>query len=183
MANTVPPKITEPLLAFCRAIAPGRPQFIPSKPSADAQPSACFDNTLLKITRAGGSIAYGWAIWSRPGIYFEAEHHGVWRNRRGDLVDVSPQFNGARKILFLPDADARYDPLKHRSNVLRPASDNPLAVEFVALANRRNQIQDAYREGGNRIAMFTLSDQRELGEILRRLQELLQLLSNQKWAS
>jgi hypothetical protein len=45
-------------------------------------------------------------------------------------------------------------------------------VEFVELANRRNQIQDAYREGGTRIAVFTASDQLELGEIQLRLQQI-----------
>ena len=166
------------MLAFCRTIAPSRPTFIPSKPSADAQPSACFDNVARKLERAGGSVAAGWAIWSVPGIYFEAEHHGVWRNRRDELVDVSPQPNSGRRILFLPDPDAPYDPMKHRSNILRPASEDPRAIEFVGLANRRNQIQDAYREGGNRIALFTLSDQRELGEIQRRLERLWAELIN-----
>lgn len=172
MIDTVPQQLSAPLLDFCQSIARARPAFIPSKPSMDAQPSACFDNVARKVERAGGSVAWGWAIWSVPRIYFEAEHHGVWRNRRGELVDVSPQPNSARRILFLPDPDTPYDPLEHRSNILRPASDDPRAIEFVELATRRNQIQDAYREGGNRIALFTLSDQRELGEIQRHLQRL-----------
>jgi hypothetical protein len=172
MIDTVPSKITEPLLAFCRTISPHPPKFIPSRPSADAQASACFDNVGRKVSRAGGSIACGWAIWRLPGVYFEAEHHGVWRNRRGELVDVSPQINGARRILFLPDPEVQYDPLGYRSNVLQPASDDPLAVEFVQLANRRNAIQDAYREGGVRMAVFSSSDQRELAEIQLRLQAI-----------
>lgn len=173
MTDTVPRQLSAPLLEFCRTIVPSRPKFIPSKPSADAQPSACFDNVARKVERAGGSVAAGWAIWSVPGLYFEAEHHGVWCNKRGELIDVSPQPNSGRRILFLPDPGAPYDPLRHRSNILRPASDDPRAIELVELANRRNHIQDAYREGGNRIARFTLSDQRELGEIQHRLQYLL----------
>lgn len=176
MVDTVPYGITEALLAFCRNIAPSRPTFIPSKPSADAQVSACFDNVARKVERAGGSVESGWAVWSVPGIYFEAEHHGVWRNRRGELVDVSPQPNKARQILFLPDSEVPYDPLRYRSNILRPASDDPLAIELVDLVNRRNEIQDAYRVGGNRIALFTVSDQHNLREIQRRLQEIWTLL-------
>lgn len=176
MVDTVPSRITEPLLAFCRTIAPARPRFIPSKPSADAQPSACFDNTARKIDRAGGSLESGCAIWSLHGIYYEAEHHGVWRNRRGDLIDVSPQINGSRRILFLPDPDADYDPLKHRSNILQAATYDPLAIEFVELANRSNQIQDSYREGGNRIVTFTLPDRHELDEIQLRLQHIWKAL-------
>jgi hypothetical protein len=155
MADTVPSKITERLLAFCRTVAPTRPRFIPSKPSTDAQPSACFDNTERKVERAGGSLVCGWAIWSLPGVYYEAEHHGVWQNRRGAFIDVSPQINGSRRILFLPDPEAAYDPLSYRSNILQAATNDPLATEFVELANRRNQIQDGYREGGARIALLT----------------------------
>ena len=103
MVDTVPRTINEPLLAFCDIIAPRRPKFIPSKPSADAQPSACFDNAARKVERAGGSLVSGWAIWTVPGIYLEAEHHGVWQNKRGDLIDVSPQMNAGRRLLFLPD--------------------------------------------------------------------------------
>jgi hypothetical protein len=172
MIDTVPSRMTERLLAFCRSLSPHPPKFIPSKPSADAQASACFDNVARKVSRAGGSLVCGWAIWRLPGVYFEAEHHGVWRNRRGELIDVSPQINGARRILFLPDPEAAYDPLEHRSNILRPASDDPLALEFVQLGNRRNVIQDAYRQGGARLAVFTSPDQRELAQIQIRLQEI-----------
>lgn len=123
--------------------------------------------------RAGGSLASGWAIGTTPGVYFvEAEHHGVWRRRTGELVDVSPQPHLPKRILFLPDPNAIYDPPVHRNNVLVPASDGPAVLEFVALGNRRNEIHGAYRAAGNRLALFTLSDQNELGLIEARLRGL-----------
>ena len=170
--NTVPKAISAEIKAFCLSIAPSRPQFIRSKPSATAEPSACFDNVARKIARAGGSMACGWAIWNVPGVCYEAEHHGAWRSPRGEIVDVSPQPNNARRIMFLPDEAAIYDPQAHRSNIIRPAEGNPLATEFVELANRRNAIQDAYRTGGNRVAFFTISDRRELEDIRVRLLRL-----------
>lgn len=61
------------------------------------------------------------------------------------------------------------NPLIPSSNIIRAVEGNPLAAEFVEFANRRNAIQDAYRIDGNRVALFTISDQRELEEIRVRL--------------
>lgn len=150
--------------------------FVASKPSAGAVQSFCFDNVAQKMERAGGTVAYGWAIWSFPDIYFEAEHHGVWRNRQGKLTDVSPQLNSARRILFLPDPQATYDPLSYRSNVLKAAGDNPLAVEFVRLANARNALLDKYREGGARLVAISRHDDAEQKRLEQRLRELWPML-------
>ena len=172
MPNTLPKAVTAGIRAFCRTLADGDPVFVRCRPDRDAVASECFDNVARKVARAGGSVASGWAIWTTPGVYFEAEHHGVWRRRTGELVDVSPQPNLPKRILFLPDPAAIYDPLVHRTNVLVAASDGPAVVEFVALENRRNEIHGAYRAGGNRLALFTLSDQNELGLIETRLRAL-----------
>lgn len=177
MPDTVPKIITVGIRAFCRTLSDEAPVFVRCRPDGDAVASGCFDNVARKVARAGGSIASGWAIWTTPGVYHEAEHHGVWRRRTGELVDVSPQPNLPKRILFLPAPDAVYDPLVHRNNVLEAASDDPAAVEFVTLGNRRNEIHGAYRAGGNRLALFTLADQKELGVIETRLKILsVQLL-------
>ncbi|MBF9151686.1 hypothetical protein [Novosphingobium jiangmenense] len=170
--NTVPKSITPELKSFCQSISSDRPVYIRSKRSSDAQASACFDNVARKISRAGGSIAYGWAIWQIPGLYFEAEHHGVWRNRRGDLLDVSPQLGDVAKILFLPDAAAVYDPSRFRSNVIAPASNSPVAIEFVAMAKARNAILDRYRTDEYIAVTLSAADQAALDAITLRLNDL-----------
>ncbi|BBB13965.1 hypothetical protein SPYCA_3223 [Sphingopyxis sp. FD7] len=125
-----------------------------------------------KISRAGGSIAYGWAIWHIPGLYFEAEHHGVWRNRRGDLLDVSPQLGDVSEILFLPDSTAVYNPSQFRSNVITPANDTPVAIEFVAMAKARNAILDRYRTDEYIAVTLSAADQAALDAIKLRLSDL-----------
>lgn len=172
MPDTLPKSVSAEMRSFCRSISEYDPIWVRCRPDRDAVASECFDNVARKVARAGGSVVSGWAIWTTPGVYFEAEHHGVWRRRTGELVDVSPQPNLPKRILFLPDPEAVYDPLSHRDNVLVAASDDPAAIEFVALGNRRNQIHGAYRAGGNRLALFTLSDQKELGVIETRLRTL-----------
>ncbi|MDO7837410.1 hypothetical protein Q4610_20405 [Sphingobium sp. HBC34] len=173
--NTLPKSITPELLSFCQSISPERPVYVRSKRSSDAQMSACFDNVARKITRAGGTTAYGWAIWHIPGLYFEAEHHGVWRRRSGELIDVSPQLGDVSKILFLPDRTAVYDPSQFRSNVIAPVNDTPLATEFVAMAKARNAILDRYRTGEYIAVALSAADQSALDAITRRLNELWKL--------
>lgn len=170
--NTLPKSITPALLAFCRSISSDRPVYIRSKLSSDAQASACFDNVARKIERAGGTIAFGWAIWHIPGLYFEAEHHGVWRNRRGELIDVSPQLGKVSKILFLPDASAVYDAKQFRTNVIAPANEGGLAIEFAALARARNAILARYRTDEYIAVTLSNADQTELSRITLRLNEL-----------
>ncbi|MGA0595143.1 hypothetical protein [Enterovirga sp. CN4-39] len=170
---TFPKKLTPGLLAFCRSISSERPVVVRSKPHADARPSECFNNVLHSVAISGGSTAYGWAIWSIPGIYFEAEHHGVWRDDGGKLLDVSPQLRGAGKILFLPDPMAVFEPGRYRPNVIGPATAGKLAAEFVELATRRNAIRDSYRRSGVSLTTFTVDDQIELARIEGRLRQLL----------
>lgn len=172
MINTVPKTLTDELIEFCRGFSLHKPVFVRSKPSADAVQSHCFDNVARKIERAGGEIVYGWAIWVVPGLYFEAEHHGIWGNRRGKLLDVSPQLRNAPKIVFLPDPDAIYDPQRYRSNVLKAAKGSAKATEFVELANARNALIDKYREGGTRFTDISPADQEEQRRLEQRLREI-----------
>jgi hypothetical protein len=178
MLNTVPIKITPELLSFCRSISADRPRYIRTKPAADAQPSSCFDNVAAKIGRAGGDIVHGWAIWHVPRAYFEAEHHGVWRNRRGEMVDISPQPGDPRKILFLPDPSAIYNPTSIRMNLIEADGDDPTANEFVELAQRRYKLLHVYRGGGARLVAISPADRLELARLERLLQQLLPLLGN-----
>ena len=174
--QTLPRALPPELLAFCQSIAPGTPVFIDSRPEPDAEPGYCFNNAARKAARDGGAVAYGWAIWHLDGVYFEAEHHGIWRSHHGQLVDVSPQFGNPPTILFLPDAAAVYDQRNFRSNLMEPQSGIPLAVEFVDLAQTRNAIINRYRTGDKSAPDLNAEDQHEVDGITRRLQVLLEQL-------
>lgn len=146
--ETLPRKLTPDLLKFCASISAQRPKMVRSKPFIGAKLHHCFENVERKIAQSGGTIEYGWAIWHLPRVYFEAEHHGVWRRRNGELRDVSPQFNGYKKVLFLPDPGARYDPESFRSNQITPDGLDPRSVEAVGLLKERNEILDDRRRRG-----------------------------------
>lgn len=172
--NTVPKAITRDLLAFCQPISNADPVFITSVPVQGAVQSFCFENVERKIRKSGGTIAYGWAIWHVPGLYFEAEHHGVWRNKAGGLIDVSPQLGGRRRLLFLPDDGAVYDPFQLRQNIMGPDGDSPEAKEMAELGNRRHSVMVRCRIPGTAEIRLYEADQIEVGRIDQQIQVILQ---------
>jgi len=175
--NTVPKAVTPELLAFCRSISKVEPMFITSVPVQGAVQSFCFENVQRKIRRSGGTTAYGWAIWHIPGLYFEAEHHGVWRNKTGGLIDVSPQLGGRRRLLFLPDERAGYDSRYPRQNIMGPDGDSPEAHELAELGNRRHSVMMRCRVPGTAEIRLYDADQLELAQIDQRIQALLGVAS------
>lgn len=151
--------------------------FITSVPVQGAVQSFCFENVQRKIRRSGGTTACGWAIWHIPGLYFEAEHHGVWRNKTGGLIDVSPQLGGRRRLLFLPDERAGYDSRYPRQNIMGPDGDSPEAHELAELGNRRHSVMMRCRVPGTAEIRLYDADQLELAQIDQRIQALLGVAS------
>lgn len=171
--NTVPRALTPALLAFCASISPATPVFLPSVPLKRAATSFCFENVAQKVCEKGGAIAYGWAIWHLPGLYFEAEHHAVWRNGLGNLIDVSPQMGGRKRLLFLPDETAVYDPFAVRANRMAPDGDTARARKMVDLGNQRHALLVRCRVPGTSEVRLHDADQFELAEIDRQIRETM----------
>ncbi|TFI58420.1 hypothetical protein E2493_09805 [Sphingomonas parva] len=174
--DTVPRELTPELLAFCGTISDEAPCFVPSVPGTGAVLGSCFDNVAREVERSGGSIVHGWAIWHLRGAYYEAEHHGIWSTPGGELLDVTPQLNGAPKLLFLPDLCATYDPARFRRNVIEAEAGNAVAAEFVRFARRRSEIVDSYRAGSPQIAKMTIVHKMEVALIMLRMNDLLERL-------
>lgn len=171
--DTVPRSLTPALLEFCASIAPAEPVFILSVPIRRAMTSFCFDNVAQKVREKGGSIGYGWAIWHMPGLYFEAEHHAVWRNKLDNLIDVSPQMGGRRRLLFLSDESAIYDAFALRPNIMAPDGNSERARQMVDLGNRRHALLIRCRVPGTAEMRLYEHDQLELAEIDRQIRETM----------
>jgi hypothetical protein len=90
-------------------------------PDALANVSLCYDNVLEKITRDGGSIAYGYVFY-RVGSIMDAIPHVIWRDAKGALIDITPHdfFSGTYNVgigdkqLFLADDAAKSVVVKER---------------------------------------------------------------------
>ncbi|MBB4098002.1 hypothetical protein [Sphingomonas kyeonggiensis] len=171
--DTVPRALTPALLQFCASIAPGEPTFILSIPTKRAATSFCFENVAHRVRKKGGTIAYGWAIWHMPGLYFEAEHHAVWRNSLGNLIDVSPQLGGRKRMLFLADKDAVYDAFALRANIMAPDGDSERARRMVELGRRRIDLLIHCRRPGTSEINLYQTDQLELAALNQQISEIL----------
>jgi hypothetical protein len=122
------------VIDLCNKIVPrSLPVRIPVKPDASARVNECFFNVRNKIARDGGEIQHGWAIWERPGLFIEAEFHGVWVSPEMILVDVTPKVDGETEILFLPDPDEVFDERSYvrRDNIRLAEYDHPVVHEFI----------------------------------------------------
>lgn len=66
----------------------------------------CHVSAKHRALSDGGRRVHGWALWKfGPDLF--ADHHSVWENENGDLVDVTPPSNGGGEILFVRDDDAK----------------------------------------------------------------------------
>lgn len=171
--NTVPRALTPALREFCASISSAEPVFVTSIPVPRAATSFCFENVERRVREKGGSVAYGWAIWHMPGLYFEAEHHAVWRNKFGNLIDVSPQMGGRKRLLFLPDDAAVYDPFAIRQNIMAPDGDTERARLMTELGNRRHALLIRCRIRGTAEIRLYEADQLELASIDRQIAEVM----------
>lgn len=142
------PDLDDPdVLSFCNEVCSGTtPVSVPVRTLPGAKWNNCYHNVARKRTLDGGDIAYGWAIWKRPGLLIEAEHRAVWVSMVGQMVDVSPHVN-RETIVFLPDPAT---PFQGRSIPSRrkALTDDPHMAELIRLADRKDQIRMANTTAG-----------------------------------
>lgn len=134
MNTTTPASVTAPILSLCRKVtAKSLPVFVNVRPLPEAAVNQCFFNVSDHVRSSGGSPVYGWTVWEWPGLYVEAEHHAVWRDDDGGLVDVTPKSNNEHRILFLPDPKARFyvNNPKWRDNVRLPVVSDTRVSRFL----------------------------------------------------
>jgi hypothetical protein len=146
------PEISDKIIAFCQSISPeSKSLFIKVTPAPNAKLSFCGENVKNHIKEHDGKFEYGWIIWHRPNINFEAEAHSIWIDKAGERYDITPheeETNG--NILFLPDNE--YIGMftmchnKFPLNRVQPCTESPLVKEYIALVNKANSI---YFKSGN----------------------------------
>lgn len=144
LGTTTPIEISEDIVKFCAGIDPSQvPVFLTLQPNPKAILSECFANVQEHIKENGGSIQLGWVIWETPGIMLEGMFHAVWRSPEGKLVDVTPQMDGERQLLFLPDSAATIhkESGDHVAILRMPLVDDPLLHEYIRLGDSKDALK------------------------------------------
>lgn len=88
-------------------------------------------------------------------------------------MDVSPQINQARRILFLPDPNQVFDPNEPKKNLFDVAADDPEAHKFVQLARERYDIYHEYRKTGAREVYISDADRQRIFVIEEAMRQIL----------
>lgn len=137
---SVPAEATEKhVLAFCKKVSPGvLPVRLVIRSESGCLPRDCFANVQRMVSREGGAIRFGWAIWEWPRVFIEAEHHAVYESPHGVLTDLTPPAPEDQQTarLFLRDDSTVYDfdqPDARRDNIRQALTDDPLIQEYLKL--------------------------------------------------
>lgn len=177
MPTTTPKKIDAPIRAFGRSVKDdGSLRYVDVKPAPDAEPHECFNNVRRCVEKAGGTEVFGWAIWSWPGVFVEAEHHSVWRKADGSICDPTPAPQGETRVLFLEDSSAVYDFAtdRRRDNVRGPLRQDMAITQYLAASAEFHAYMEAHSVGRviqaprNEIAALGLRNHRMLVGLRRR---------------
>lgn len=170
---TVPGRIDAAILGFCQDLAPDScPVFLPIEAPIWAREGECFENVKQMVEESGGTHQYGWAIWRCRNLYLEAEHHAVFRDAEGVLVEVTPRESSVSRILFVPDGEATLDrDGRQRDSVLSALTTDSRVVRLLELFGRRADIWKSARVGhGERAGYGTIAP-----ELLRIEEEIRSL--------
>jgi hypothetical protein len=97
----------------------------------------CYPNCVAKVTQDGGQVVVGWRrtpATTDVNLIATLDHHAVWRNPRGELIDISNrirELGGRQEIVtdeysyFMPDPAADFG----KDNRARPSCHIPLVAD------------------------------------------------------
>lgn len=128
----VPDVINSMVLDFCKNISKSEPRFVPVIPMEESKVDECFPNVSRIVETCGGRAEYGWKIWLWPSVFIEANFHAIWSSSDGELIDITPNRDGEKEILFLRDQSCEFKGLRV-DNIRKNISKNKLVDEYIEL--------------------------------------------------
>lgn len=136
----VPKEISSHVIELCKQIDPSSQPTYLSVQSNSGKINECFANVDRHIYTHGGSKQHGWLIWEWPGVYVEGEFHCVWSDPDGKLIDITPRFDNATEVLFLPDSKLVYQGVS-RPNRRLAVTDDSLVREYLEACKKFDKIR------------------------------------------
>ena len=139
----VPKFVSKDIEKFCKKINyKAKPVYINVKPAENAIIHNCFINVSNFIKENGGTCIYGWAIWLHPHCLLEAEFHSIYKDKNGNLVDITPYKDNIHQILFLEDNSLKYEGYSI-NNIRKNLSNSKLIDECIEAWNEIYNINNA----------------------------------------
>lgn len=129
-----PADISAPhVIAFCREIEPrAEPIQTLYRPAPGAPERECFPIVQQHANTHGGELVTGWAIWEWPGVFIEAEFHGVWRSPEGLCIDLTPRRAPYERTTFLPAQGKTFN-ARQVDNIRRALVQDPDVKRYLFL--------------------------------------------------
>jgi hypothetical protein len=146
--------VTPYLQGCCQKVANGEPVAVEVDPFDGAAMQRCYANVETVVQLFGGMAVTGWKIWHIPSVYYNFEHHCVWRHPNGELICVTPQMGDEDEILFLPQQEGTLDeidaamPKLRQDHFFMDASGDGNANKIVECKKRQGRaLMDNDKEG------------------------------------
>ncbi|KAF2337204.1 hypothetical protein [Flavobacterium daemonense] len=136
-------------------------QAIPVQIESYSQPFSCYRNVGQKLQIDGGKIHYGWHIHLQDFI-FEAEHHAVWENEKGELICITPNQHNKSEIIFVSDNEKVFNGTSF-GNVRINATDNDLIDDFILISEAIDELESF----SVRVDDTTVNIKKPIGQILQ----------------
>ncbi len=111
-------------------------EFVSNIPDSEATVGNCYFNVEKKIVKDGGALVYGWAVWLGNFIC-EGEHHAVWEDECGNLVDITPHQIEVNTVFFIPDDRYVYKN-RYIGNIRINIGNNPVVDHFILLSEMKD---------------------------------------------
>lgn len=147
----------------------GTPIVLQIVPENGCKPGECFINVRRKVLAYGGRLQTGWALWERPGVYIEAEHHAVYETDDGSsLQDITPCPDDFTQRLFVADSEATFDfeNWNLRDNQRKALIDDDVIHQLFKASSRMNTFKSNLP--GRGIHILSQIEKKELAKLQRR---------------
>lgn len=136
MPLITPPEIDETVRNFVKTFCVNEPIVVPVKAVTSSMMQHCFGSVANHVMYNGGRMVLGWTIWIHPGVLIEAEHHAVWENPDGQLIDITVKADGEREIVFVPDANATLKGNTARNSVRKALANDLTVITMIKTADK-----------------------------------------------
>jgi hypothetical protein len=142
--ENTPTEISDEIKQFCDEVAHGEsPFFVSLLPHRHATINRCHVNVEDFIRMNGGSPVYGWLIWKSKAL-LNAVFHCIWQSPIGQFVDITPQPDGEKAILFLPDVSRQWHGRIVPSRMKARIKSSPL-FRLIKIHGQIDNLYAAYR--------------------------------------